>query len=130
MEREAMKFSVVGFCDPDASDLTTIARLDWPRLPRVGETLKLSGPQFGDADALKHGVDGESFFIVTDVVYSAIVSPGGQLGDGTDPLVEVYVELHEVNRPAMRLRCTCERVRTENGTVCDDCGLQVSQVGR
>jgi hypothetical protein len=129
MEREAMKFSVVGYCDPDGSDLTTIARFDWPRLPRIGETLKLVGPHFGEASAHKHGVDGESLFSVTDVVYSDVVDARGYGGESF-PDVEVYVELHEVNRPPMRFRCVCEEIDTENGTECNKCGLQVSQVGR
>ena len=123
-----MKFDIVATVEPDGSDYTTIARCDWDALPRIGETIKLCGPQFGDPNTTKHGVAGESLFKVLDVSYSDSVDAKGNTTPPAD--VEVFVERHEVDRPPMQLRCVCEKPREDfsdpDRETCDNCGHLVS----
>jgi hypothetical protein len=129
-----MKFRVVGFFEPDGSDAVQIASFNWRVVPRVGETLRLTGPQFGNAHSTRHGVDGESYFTVTDVTYTDIVTAEGHGEDGTELDIAVIVERHEVEREPMRLRCACKDslgiFNYLGKPVCPTCGGTFSLAGR
>lgn len=117
-----VKFGVYGFVEPDGSDASLIAKLEAEHVPRVGETLILYGPAFGD-EGLHHDKEaGESVFSVTDVVYRASISNEKRPADYHEECdVEVHVETAQISCLPIRLWCVCGP--SDSASVeCENCG--------
>ncbi len=127
-----IKFDVMALAGSDGSEPSVIARLEAPVLPRVGDTVSLYGPQFGDEHTPRHKDMGESIFTVIDVIFRARVAENK---DGTEPCgIEIHVDTAMVARGPMKLWCVCKnnppvRVEGEPDT-CGDCGHRLPEASR
>lgn len=109
----------------DSGDLRCIATVRWPAVPRVGETIVLSGPEFGDGRS-DEACD-EQVFKVADVCWRYATDSG----DAHE--YDVQVLLDDPDPSIFRPLCTCSpgevRFEVRDGEVdmdsCGYCGMRL-----
>jgi hypothetical protein len=128
----------------EGGETRTIARVNWPVVPRKGECVHVVGREFGDPSRHKHGEPGEAMLKVRGVTYAFGIpqTVPHELERVTECLVTLFVEPDRYDTPnVVRLRCTCEvPMRSCDGDVkagpedvgerCDDCGCTISRIGK
>jgi hypothetical protein len=134
----------------EGGETRTIARVNWPVVPRKGELVHVVGREFGDPTRHKHGDPGEAVLKVRGVTYAFGIPQNvpHELERVSECLVTLFVEPDRYDTPnVVRLRCTCEvptyRATSESGeerilpaTIdhmgerCDDCGCTISRIGK
>jgi hypothetical protein len=127
-----IEFTVVGYVG-NGIDLTHLATLKAGSVPRIGETVRLTGPQFGDEESQRWDDRGqrwgESRFMVLDVVYGADVARDGDAHEADECGIEVVVGTAGRALP-IRLWCTCSHDpparSASDPKLCDDCGNRLA----
>jgi hypothetical protein len=118
----SVKFSLVVCGEGDSEQ---VASVEWEAIPRVGERVVLSGPQFGNGGEMDDGVE---CFIVECVNYTDTVTEKGKQHYPLTEQIEVYLRVEHVS--GFVPLCTCrlepgqaksQKPNATDSTICDNC---------
>lgn len=108
-------------------DLQPLAVVDWPRVPCKGDTIMLSGPEFGEGDSQ---FDDETVFEVLDVYFKQAIGKdrkpeADENGVPYEPTIQVFVVEPPATTCTFVPLCTCDEgmcvPSPENRERCESC---------
>lgn len=121
ISRAGVDVSVFVADDPSSDEPVHVATVRFPAVPRVGDDVTLSGPEFGDPERDEAGQTGFKVEFVT-----------WEVDEDSDATVTITLKADRWFSGPFALKCTCEK-RTSKGvfeSACDDCGMHIPRPWR
>lgn len=96
----------------ESGDLTLLKTVDWPIMPRIGETVVMDGPEFGD-----RANDAETIFEVHDIIWHASTA-------GYEQNPSIVLTLPPGHMQFVP-KCICREEHSQSGPRCSNCNGRV-----